>query len=868
MRILCVSSHYPPNWTSGGTLVPHRCAVGLAERGHEVHVFAGWIGEGRIDGERWDEVDEHGISIRWTAITGWTDWAHPGNFENPAITVAFTAHLQELRPDIVHAHSLQGFGAGVITAARSLGIPTVVTMHDLWWFCGRQFLVDPELRPCTVVPQAGCCPCELGEEWRRRRAAALVPHLAQVDLVLAPSQALVDLLVANGLDPRRARVDENAAPAGTQLADPGEVHDPPVDGPVRFVYAGGHHALKGPGVLLEAVRRLEHVPGWTLDLYGFGDDARDALRDDRATAGLLHRLPVRVQPPFPSSAADEVLGAHDVLVLPSLARESYSLLCREALAAGLPVVTSDTPGPMEVVHHGENGLVVPAGDAEALAGALRSLVEDRALLRSLQPKPDTVRLRPVDEQVDGLEALYAELLPRAGRPLVAPSPPVRSVLFVCGIEGAPLRYRARLPAEALALRGIRSEVRYYRSDDLPELAAAAEAIVFYRAPATPQLLQLVADVRRRDPSVPILYDIDDLVFDPDVASEIDPLLAHLPAIDRERYWQGVRRYRTMLEHCDAYIGSTDALCAAVRELVGIPAHRFPNGVGIQLGRVSDHALRRPRRDGPTRIAYFSGTSTHNADWAAVEPAVLEVLRRHPEVELWLGGLLEPGPAVAELGRRLVRMPMRPWWELPDLLRDVDVNLAPLAPGGSFNEAKSAIKWLEAALVGTPTVATPSQPFREAIEHGVTGLLATTHEEWVEQLDRLVGDEATQHRIGQRARQEALLRWSPELQADRYVEILRQAKELRTSAPGERTSSWPDEVLDEPWLPAELEGYGLPPGLLGDGLPRPLGVALAAYYGRARELLRSQGAGAVARKAGSVSKSVPKRLAQRALRSRR
>ena len=55
-----------------------------------------------------------------------------------------------------------------------------------------------------------------------------------------------------------------------------------------------------------------------------------------------------------------------------------------------------------------------------------------------------------------------------------------------------------------------------------------------------------------------------------------------------------------------------------------------------------------------------------------------------------------------------------------LLRDLDVNLAPLAPDSRFNEAKSAIKWLEAALVETPTIASPSGPFREAIEDGRTG----------------------------------------------------------------------------------------------------------------------------------------------------
>ncbi len=860
MRVVYVSSHYPPNWTSGGALVPQRSAIELARRGHDVHVFAGWIDEERLDGETWDEVDEHGIRIRWTAITGWTDWSHPFNFENPRITVELTAYLQAVQPDLVHAHSLQGFGGGLITAARSLGIPTVVTMHDLWWFCGRQFLVDTEMRPCALVPQAGCCPCELGEQWRRRRAEGMFAHLGQADLVLAPSAALADLLVANGVDPTRIRVDENGAPEGVALAS--ERHDELDDtAPVRFVFAGGSHPMKGAQVLLEAAERLKGVRGWSIDLYGFDIDPDDP------ESGVSKRLPVRHRPAFPSSQAIEVLQTHDVLVLPSLARESYSLLCREALAAGLPVITSDTPGPMEVVHHRANGLVVPAGDGEALAGSMRLLVEDRDLLRRLRPAPGSVQLCRVEDQAGHLESIYAELAARDERSVRSAAPTIRSVLFICGIEAAPLRYRARLPAEALALRGVHSEVRYYRSDDLPELVERADAVVFYRVPATVQALELVDTIRARPQPVPIIYDIDDLVFDPGLAPEIDPLIAHLPQIDRDRYWQGVHRYRTMLEHCDAYIGSTDALCAAVEETVGIPAHRFANGVGIQLGRASDRAVRRARRPGPTRIGYFSGTSTHNADWAAVEPAVLEVLHRHPDVELWLGGLLEPGPGVKALGKRLVRLPLKPWYELPDLLRDVDVNLAPLAHGGRFNEAKSAIKWLEAALVATPTIATPTQPFREAIAPGLTGLLATTHDEWVEELSNLVGDTAGQHRIGQNARREALVRWSPEVQADRYLEILEAVRDA-VAADGHRTgSTWEPVVLDEPYHEAVLELYELPVTMFGDGGPRPVTQAVGAYYERARLLLRNEGPTAVARKAGQVSLRMPKRIARRARRSR-
>ncbi len=90
-----------------------------------------------------------------------------------------------------------------------------------------------------------------------------------------------------------------------------------------------------------------------------------------------------------------------------------------------------------------------------------------------------------------------------------------------------------------------------------------------------------------------------------------------------------------------------------------------------------------------------------------------------------------------------------------MLRNLDVNLAPLAPASSFNEAKSAIKWLESALMATPTVASPTEPFQEAIVDGVNGLLASRPEEWETCLEELLGSPASRDRLGQRARRDAL-----------------------------------------------------------------------------------------------------------------
>ncbi len=824
MRIVVVSAHFPPNFVSGGTLQPQRLAQGLRGRGHEVSVYAGWLGE-RPPLESWDDVDETGLPVRWVSSGRWIGWGDERNFDNPEVGAHFAAHLAEVRPDVVHLHALQSLGGNLVPIAAAAGAKVVVTMHDFWWCCPRQFLVDRALHPCSLVVAAGSCPCEVDREWLDARNRRLATMLAGADLILAPSASAARVLAANGVDPARLEVDENGLPVGgpatVTVAAPGD------GGAVRFLFTGGNNPMKGGQVLFDAARRMASLPGWRLSAYGWDGPVRD---DQVAPPPPTDRLPVDVLPPFEPADVETVYAGADVVVVPSLMRESYSIVTREALTRGLPVVCTDTLGPEEVVDHGRNGLVVPAGDGPALAAALRSLVVEPGLLDRLRagcqpPLP----VRSIDDQVEGLERSYEGLVAGyvASGAASRRRRTVRRVLFVVGIEGAPLRYRARLPAEALGLLGVESDVRHYRHPDVPRLAAAADAVVVYRVPATVEILGVIASVRDR--GVPVLFDVDDLIFDPEVASEI-PALEILPADEAELWMEGVRRYRTTMEACDAFIGTTAALCAHATEVTGLAAWRFPNGVGMLLGAASDDALRQDRQPGPPRVGYLSGTNTHDLDWAHVEPAIVEILTRHPGVELWLAGMVTPSAALDPLADRVVRLPFLPWQKLPGVLRQVDVNLAPLAPGSRFNECKSAIKWLESALVETPTVASPTEPFREAITPGVTGMLAATVDEWVEAIDRLLVDDDLRRSIGRRARREALLRWSPHLQAHRYREILESAEMRKPS-----WSGWVAVAHTEPPHPFELEPYGespLPSGAPPPA-PAPLGRTQAALAEAAR-----------------------------------
>ena len=395
MRILYVTAHYPPDFVSGATLLVQRLAEGAARAGHEVRVLSGAIRAGLDDGEvRTERCD--GVTVHWLGTATRIDQDLDENWRNPAATAALVSLLDHWRPDVLHAHALQTLGADLLAAAADRGIPTVVTMHDLWWWCPRLFLVDRDLRPCPLDTRTSTCACARDAAWRHARAAALDRVLDRVDQVLVPSSALRDVVVANGLSPDRVDVDENDVPSLAPRAAAGPSAAAP---DVRFLYVGGDHPLKGRDVLLDAARALRRVRGWRLTTHG-------------VTKPRGWGRHVEFAPPYPPDRVADVMAHADVLVIPSIARESYSLAAREALGAGLAVVTSDCLGPQEVVEHGVNGLVVPTGDAPALAAAMRSLVEDRALLARLRraARAHPPRLRDPGEHVDSLVARYETLV--------------------------------------------------------------------------------------------------------------------------------------------------------------------------------------------------------------------------------------------------------------------------------------------------------------------------------------------------------------------------------------------------------------------------------------------------------------------------
>ncbi|HZT15364.1 MAG TPA: glycosyltransferase family 4 protein [Gaiellaceae bacterium] len=185
--------------------------------------------------------------------------------------------------------------------------------------------------------------------------------------VVAPSSYLREL--ALGWGARGATVLPNPAPALDGLPPREELRARlGFDGPT-VVYAGRLVAQKALPLAVDAVRSA----GLPLVVAGDGPER-----------GTLERLGhARLLGPLPRRGVLELFRAGDVSILSS-AWENFPHGAVESLAAGTPVVATDVGGVREVVRDGENGLLVPPGDADALARALRRAVGEAGLLERLR----------------------------------------------------------------------------------------------------------------------------------------------------------------------------------------------------------------------------------------------------------------------------------------------------------------------------------------------------------------------------------------------------------------------------------------------------------------------------------------------------
>ncbi|MFN8599726.1 MAG: glycosyltransferase [Candidatus Binatia bacterium] len=348
------------------------------------------------------------------------------------------------------------------------------------------------------------------------------------------------------------------------------------------------------------------------------------------------------------------------------------------------------------------------------------------------------------------------------------------VLFVSGIDGFCHRYQVLHRAAQLAALGATATVRHFSDPRLPDDLGTHDLLFLYRVPetvATRALLEAAGDL-----GLPRIACIDDLIFvdDPRCLPDLDSLT---PA-ERDEWRAGVRRYRATIARCDAFVAPTEPL-VRMADGLGWRAHLHRNSVSpaeLELGRRARDAAAAARdARGRPVLGYFSGTPSHDDDFASIARALRDVLVAEPSARLLLVGPLALPTELDGLADRIDRRATVAWDALPELVASVDVSLAPLLAERPFAAAKGEIKYLEAAAAGVPVVATATAAYRHAIHDGENGLLATTQDEWRRALGALLADAALRERLGAAAARDVARRYG---EAARARELLAVVDEVR------------------------------------------------------------------------------------------
>jgi glycosyltransferase involved in cell wall biosynthesis len=347
--------------------------------------------------------------------------------------------------------------------------------------------------------------------------------------------------------------------------------------------------------------------------------------------------------------------------------------------------------------------------------------------------------------------------------------PTPKALIFSGVRGDTRRYRALHLFQQLTLLGIPAHLTHLVDPQLPQMMEQADLIVVHRAAADRSLEKSLQAARNR--GALLLADTDDLIFDPDAFQFIhnpefrDPVRTQL-------YREEMLRHRRTLQLCQAALVSTEYLAGQVEKL-GIPARLHRNAASLELWELGCKPEDKPA---PTAnrfvLGYASGSPTHNRDFALIQGPLQEFLSKHPQAELRLIGFLDLDNSWAPFAGRIRRDPLRPWRELPAWLADLDLNLAPLEGDNPFSLSKSEIKWLEAALVSVPTLASRTPAFESAIHPGENGWLATSQSEWAEALEQSL-EVGLRSRLADQAYQDAWYEYRAEVRASQLLQTLQE-----------------------------------------------------------------------------------------------
>lgn len=425
MKILQVSHGLPPKEHAGVELYTLHLSRALSQLNHQVYIFC------REEDPKKEEFfcfDEEVGGLRVTRVVN--NLKKINNFrifyDNTFFDQAFLRILKEEKPDLVHFQHIFVLSGRLVQIAKGEGLPVVFTLHDFFVLCPRIQLLKLDHEVCpgpryglNCVSCLGFFPPKIIKARLFLKAKDILPpffirwtepffipsqylegqgyeifhrqrymyNLLKVsDFLLTPSQYVKDFFIS--LYPFLANKME-ALPLGIPFFEQHGLPKKP-DHKLRFCYFGSILPHKGVHVLIEAFKILPKGKA-ILTIIGARTSGNQDYYD--SLKAQVSGFEVYFHGPYQRDDLPEILSDQDVMVLPAIWPETFSIVIREANLLGLPVIASRIGAIPAAIEEGINGFLFRTGDSHDLSKYMIRFIENPRLLKEMfskLPKPKSM----------------------------------------------------------------------------------------------------------------------------------------------------------------------------------------------------------------------------------------------------------------------------------------------------------------------------------------------------------------------------------------------------------------------------------------------------------------------------------------------
>ncbi len=690
----------------------------------------------------------------------------PADLSDPALERSFARLLHGGGFDLVHIHHLAGWNSLLVPSiAQVLGVPVVLGLHCHYSLCpDPEMMQFPRHTPCnkqSALGDAQCVSC-IESRQQTRIAVAQPPLSSYLDArgafwqhliaacaaLISPSNYLARRITANFPDAEKKMhviahglATEELREARAAALQRRETRN------LNVGFLGGDGPHKGYALLKEIARQTQHLP---IEYAAFGIGRPDS--------GLAKNL---VQhPAFAPMDRSRHLVKLDLILLPSMMPETFSLVLSEAQAYAIPVIASDHGAFVERIEHGVDGWRLPATDVGADVAAWVALLADlssdagRAKLRLVR---QTLLQKPpikLENQVHAYRRIYQDLIRSRSAPKITatgvsrdlaslrlqqilPATPrlhplefvqaraARSLPQIVAIardQWAQSQYRAHLPLAALAESGKIAPPAIWcsRHDALPQLqeilSLEPDTVAFLHGldAATFALIEALNAQPKRPR---LVFLLDDLIF----AEQAAPVASSRTAL--------IKLLRQAIQMCDVCICTTEALANALASELKLAPEKLavvPNALPKLAWQQPRKQHRAPISSGARLRVLWAGAAQHQSDLDILLPVIAASKLRYQ----WVFFGLCPAGLKHDPAIEFHSAVEFPHYAAKLAALNADIAVAPLLDT-PFNRCKSPLKLLEYGTLELPVIASNLTPYVAApILH------AETTEAWLAALRAL------------------------------------------------------------------------------------------------------------------------------------